>query len=347
MTHDHKTDRHLATILPIYTQAMRVQQYSPSTIETQTLLAKWFFAFCAERGVLTVDGISRQLIDRYQHYLFALRVKTGPSHLTTNPEKQHYRSLSVGGQRGRLWAVARFCRWAVRVGYFENSPASALDLPRKQQPLPTAAFSIAEVEKIMALPNVETGSGLRDRALMELLYATGMRRAEACALTTADIERERGVVRIVAGKGNKGRIVPMSKRALSWLDHYLDHVWSRFARALTHQRVFISVDDAKKRHQGFPLSVHAITRMVGIYVVASGVRKSGACHLFRHTAATLMMEHGADIRAIQDFLGHASVETTGLYTNVSVQFLKEQHTKTHPSSFTAGGADASLPRSSR
>ena len=343
MTDSNKTDskqndRQLATILPLYTHAMRVQQYSSSTIETQTMLTKWFFAFCAERGVLTIDGITRQLIDRYQQYLFALRVKTGPSHQTNNPDKQQYRSLSVGGQRGRLWAVARFCRWAVRVGYFENSPASALDLPRKPQPLPAAALSVAEVEKILAMPNTDTAHGLRDRALMEVFYATGMRRGEACALKMADIERERGVVRIVAGKGNKGRIVPISKRALGWLDHYVDQVWSRFARALTHQRIFISVDDAKKRHQGLPLSLHAVTRIVGIYVAASGVRSSGACHIFRHTAATLMMEHGADMRAIQDFLGHASVETTGLYTNVSVQFLKEQHTKTHPSSFmTEGG----------
>jgi integrase/recombinase XerD len=120
----------------------------------------------------------------------------------THKENNSSQGIHVYRQRGRLWAVARVCRWAVRVGYFENSPASALDLPRKPQPLPAAAFSIAEVEKIMALPNVETGAGLRDRALMELLYATGMRRAEACALMTADIERERGVVRIVAGKGN-------------------------------------------------------------------------------------------------------------------------------------------------
>ncbi len=331
-------DSHLAAVLSIYAQAMTVQNFSPSTIETQVMLTKWFFAFCAERGVHALPQVTRELIERYQRHLYALQIKVVSS--------GQLKPLSIRSQHARLWSVVRFFRWAVRAGMLEASPAAVIDLPRLPQPLPKPALSVVEVERILSLPQLATANGLRDRALLELLYATGMRRGEACALKMNDLERERGVVRIESGKGRKGRIVPISERALAWLDHYVDNVWSRFPLALTHRHMFISVDDARTRFQGKPLRKRAMTQILGNYIAASGINKSGACHIFRHTAATLMMENGADIRAIQDLLGHSDLKTTGIYTNVSLKFLKEQHAKTHPSSFHLGGGAVSLPPTS-
>jgi len=341
----------LSALLPLYAQEMRVRSFAPSTVETQVMLMRWFIAYGAEREVHQVDGVTRALVERYQRHLFTLRVKSGAplggradDDGVVGAAAAALRPLSVRGQHARLWAVVRFFRWAVRAGYVEHSPAAVIELPRLPHPLPKPALTVAEVERIVALPDLTTARGQRDRALIEVLYATGIRRGEAIALMLDAVDRERGVLRIEQGKGRKGRIVPISARALTWLDRYLDRVWSRFAHAMTHRRVFISVDDAKTRHQGRPLGAAAVTRILGGYVAASGVSKVGACHIFRHTAATLMMEHGADIRAIQDFLGHSDLKTTGIYTNVSLKFLKEQHAKTHPSAFgesTASSTGAS------
>jgi integrase/recombinase XerD len=345
----------LRDLLPLYADEMRMRAFSPSTVETQSMLMRWFIAFCAEREVHHAHAVTRALVERYQHHLFTLRVKVGaPSRPSSDDvasgdaaNAAALRPLSVRGQHGRLWAVVRFFRWAVRAGHVEHSPAAVIELPRLPHPLPKPALSEAEVERIVALPDVNAADGLRNRALLEVLYATGIRRGEATQLTLDCIERERGVLRIEQGKGRKGRIVPISARALTWLDRYLDQVWSRFPQAMAHRRVFISVDDAKRHHQGRPLSASTLTRILGNYVAAAGVNKAGACHIFRHTAATLMMEHGADIRAIQDFLGHSDLKTTGIYTNVSLKFLKEQHAKTHPSSFASGDAQAAPSRSPR
>ena len=363
--------RTLSEVLPRYAQSMRVRSFAPSTIETQIMLMRWFIAFCAEHDVHHVHAVTRALIERYQRHLFALRVKdltrvALPTSTPTTPDAVAWRPLSVRGQHGRLWAVVRFFRWAVRADDIEHSPAAVIELPRLPKPLPKPALTVAEVERIVAMPDVSTAHGLRDRAVLEMLYATGIRRGEAVALTLDAIDRERGVVRIEQGKGRKGRIVPISARALMWLDRYLEVVWSRFSMAMSHRRLFISVDDALPHHQGNPLSGHAMTQILGDYIAASGITKTGACHIFRHTAATLMMENGADIRAIQDFLGHSDLKTTGIYTNVSLKYLKEQHAKTHPSAFAlmplstviagdatpsstviAGDADASPARSPR
>ena len=323
----------LSDLLSPYGQAMQVRSFASSTIETQVMLMRWFIAFCAEREIHHAHAVTRALVERYQRHLFTLRVKNGAPLRQGAADASALRPLSVRGQHGRLWAVVRFFRWAVRAGHLEHSPAAVIELPRLPHPLPKPALTAAEVERIVALPDLSSADGLRNRALMEVLYATGIRRGEAIALMLDAIDRERGVLRIEQGKGRKGRIVPISVRALRWLDRYLDEVWSRFPQAMTHRRVFISVDDAKRRHQGRPLSASTVTRILGGYVGASGVSKAGACHIFRHTAATLMMEHGADIRAIQDFLGHSDLKTTGIYTNVSLKFLKEQHAKTHSSAF--------------
>jgi len=178
--------------------------------------------------------------------------------------------------------------------------------------------------------------------MLEVFYATGIRRSELTALAIDDLDREREVVRVQRGKGGKGRIVPISARALRWVDRYLSEVWHHLPAAAEHRRLFVIVGSRRSRENGRPLAAPIVTRQLGGYLVASGVAKPGACHIFRHTAATLMMENGADIRAIQDFLGHSEIKTTGIYTNVSFKFLKEQHRKCHPSAMD-GAAGMQAP----
>ena len=236
--------------------------------------------------------------------------------------------------------MVRFLRWCVRARYLDHSPASELELPRLPKVLPRPALTVAEVELVMAQPNVATQAGLRDRAMLEVLYATGIRRGELVALTIDDVDRTREVLRIREGKGRKGRIVPISPRALRWLDRYLAEVWASFPQALEHRRLFIGVEAHRPEQRGTPISGPTVAAAMGGYLAVAGITKPGAVHIFRHTAATLMMENGADPRAIQDFLGHVNIQTTGIYTNVSFKFLKDQHRATHPSSWDEAGKSA-------
>ena len=339
--------RTLAAMLPIYTAAMETRHYSPHTIRTQIMLMRWFVAFCAEREMHDLHAVTRELVERYQRHLYLLRVKAGAplrggsssSATSASEQPAAVRPLTIAGQHGRLWAVVRFFRWCVRAGYLEHTPAGVIELPRLPKRLPKPALSVAEVEQVLAMPDLTTAAGLRDRAMLEVLYATGIRRAELVALTLEDIDRERKLIRVQQGKGRKGRLTPISQRALLWIDRYQREVWARFPQAMDHRRVFIRAEDAQVAYRGRPIDAQLVTRLLGNYLVASGVSKAGACHIYRHTAATLMMENGADIRAIQDFLGHSDLKTTGIYTNVSFKFLQEQHAKTHPSAMAQPETD--------
>ena len=336
----------LQAMLPVYVEAMQVRNYAGPTIETQRMLMRWFAAYAEERGVLHLRAVTRSLVERYQKHLYTLRVRIGGGPRCYERGVGTLRALSIAGQHGRLWAVVRFFRWCVRAGHLEHSPAGCIELPRLPKKLPKPALTVAEVERIVAMPNLDTPAGLRDRAMLEVFYATGIRRSELTALELHDIDRDREVVRVRQGKGGKGRVVPISTRALRWLDRYLAEVWAHERAVMEHRRLFVIVDCRKKRHNGQPLAAAIVTRIMGGYLVASGVAKPGACHIFRHTAATLMMENGADIRVIQDFLGHSEIKTTGIYTNVSFKFLKEQHTRCHPSAMEAGTGPVELVPSS-
>jgi integrase/recombinase XerD len=328
----------LAAMLPVYTEAMRMRNYAAPTIETQHMLMRWFARYAGERGVTHLGAVTRALCERYQRHLWTLQVRIGGGIKAGQPGVGTLKPLSITGQHGRLWAVVRFFRWCVRAGHLEHSPAACIELPRLPKKLPKPALTVAEVERVLAVPDIATAIGLRDRTMLEVFYATGIRRSELTALAIDDLDREREVVRVRCGKGQKGRIVPISARALAWVDHYLREVWAHLPAAAEHRRLFVIVGSRRGRENGRPLAAPIVTRQLGSYLVASGVAKPGACHIYRHTAATLMMENGADIRAIQDFLGHTEIKTTGIYTNVSFKFLKEQHRKCHPSAMAADAA---------
>lgn len=321
----------LRAMLPVYAEAMQMRNYAGPTIETQRMLMRWFTVYAEERAVVHLRAVTRPLVERYQRHLYTLQVRIGGGPGRYERAVGTLKPLSIAGQHGRLWAVVRFFRWCVRSGHLEHSPATCIELPRLPRKLPKPALTVAEVEQIAAVLDVATPAGLRDRAMLEVLYATGIRRSELTALTLDDVDRERGVVRVRCGKGQKGRVVPISVRALAWVDRYLAEVWAAVPAAREHRRLFVIIGSPRQRENGRPLAAPIVTRLMGGYLVAAGIAKPGACHIFRHTAATLMMENGADIRAIQDYLGHSDLKTTGIYTNVSLKYLKEQHAKSHPS----------------
>jgi integrase/recombinase XerD len=158
---------------------------------------------------------------------------------------------------------------------------------------------------------------------VETLYSTGMRRMEVVGLTVYDVDLERGTVMIRLGKGGKDRMVPIGERALSWIERYLEEVRPELLVPPDDGHLFLS-------HRGRPFTLKGMTMLCHRLVKASGVGKAGSCHIFRHTCATLMLERGADIRFIQEMLGHRDISSTQIYTHVSIKQLKEVHAATHP-----------------
>ena len=169
---------------------------------------------------------------------------------------------------------------------------------------------------------------------LEVLYSTGLRRMELVGLDLPDLDAERGVVLVREGKGKKDRLVPIGERAIRWTERYLDHVRQRLAHGRSGRALFLSA-------RGTRIRPTRLTERLHRYLVASGIEKPGSCHVWRHTAATLMHDGGADIRDVQEMLGHAQLSTTQIYTRVSIERLKAVHAKTHPAHLVHTRAPAS------
>jgi integrase/recombinase XerD len=300
----------LVRYLDEHLQWLVVTGYSPATVETRRQNIRRFIAWIDERGVGEPRQITRPMIERYQRFLFYWRKPNG-------------QPLSVGIQLQYLVAVKLWFKWLTRAHHILANPASELDLPRIPKRLPGKILSTAEVEAILREAEPATPRGLRDRALLELLYATGVRRSEAASLGVYDADVVRGVLWVRHGKGNRQRVVPLGERACAWLAKYLDEARPQLVADDT-QALFLT-------DYGLPMRGDQLADKVRRYMQFAGIAKGGATHLLRHACATHMLEGGADIRYIQAMLGHASLETTEIYTHVSIDKLIAVHRATHPS----------------
>lgn len=298
-------------LAPAYLQWLTLRNFSPRTVKARHSLLNAFVAWCAERGVSRPCQVTRPMLESYQRRLFHYR----------NPKSGKH--LSVRGQHARLVAVRGLFRWLARKNYLLFNPASDLDLPRLEKRLPGNVLSPAEVERVLALPDTRDPLGLRDRAVLEAFYSTGLRRSELAALRIYDLLRDKGVIVVNQGKGNKDRVIPIGERALAWVEKYLEQARPRLAVPPDEGLVFLS-------RTGKPLTPTGLSIAVKGYLARAGIERRGACHLFRHSMATAMLDNGADIRYVQEMLGHADLKTTQIYTHVSIRKLKEIHAATHP-----------------
>jgi integrase/recombinase XerD len=294
----------------MYLEWMAVQGYSEDSVETRAQVLHYFASWCEERGILKAAEVTRPILQRYQRWMFYYRKKDG-------------RPLGMSTQYERLMVVTVFFRWLTRNNYLLYNPASELELPRTEKRLPKAILSIEEVEKVLARPDLSDPLGLRDRVIMEVLYSTGIRRKELASLCVFAIDQDRGAVMIRQGKGKKDRVIPIGERAMLWVEKYLREVRPLLVVEPDEGVLFLG-------GKGMALTPGHLSDLVRGYVDAANLGKKGACHLFRHTCATLMLEGGADTRFIQQMLGHENLASTQLYTQVSIGKLKEIHTATHP-----------------
>jgi integrase/recombinase XerD len=301
-----------------YLTHMGVLGQSEHSVASSKAALRRFIRWCQERSLSRPSEIDRPMVERFQHHLFHHRKKNGEP-------------MATRSQQFLLIPVRQWFSWLVKQGHLPFSPAAELELPKVVRRLPKAILSASETEAVLAVPDVNTAVGLRDRAILETFYSTGIRRTELTRLSIQDVDRERGTVMIREGKGKKDRMIPIGERALAWIAAYRD--WARPDLVGLHDdggTLFLN-------NLGNPLKPFHLTILAGNYVRRSGIGKEGACHVFRHTMATLMLENGADTRYIQAMLGHASLETTQIYTKVSIRALKAIHTATHPGRMPEAG----------
>lgn len=306
----HELPPEMIAAMETYLDWLTVHNYSNYTITERRYYLGLFIEWAELRSILRPQEVTLEVLESYQRHVHHYRTDLG-------------KPLSIQGHRARLTALTTWFAWLKKHKHIEENPAIDLVLPKLGKRLPKAVLTVKEVETIMCQPNLNGPLGLRDRAILELLYSTGMRRTELTMLSIHDLDSDRRTVTIRHGKGDKQRVVPIGERALSWLQSYLDNARPLLLLEPRETRLFLTKN-------GKPIIPNALSDLVKKHFRSAGVVKPGSCHLFRHTTATLMLENGADIRYIQALLGHADLNSTQIYTHVSIAKLREVHDKTHP-----------------
>jgi integrase/recombinase XerD len=299
-----------ASLIADFIDHVRIRNYSKDTLELYTWHLNRFKTWCLNRMIAHPDRITANVIKDYRDHLVRYR-KADDTPLDHRTRSQ------------RLRVLKQFFGWLYENGIIYVDPTHDLQVPKHRHRLPIQLLTEQEVNALLEQPDTTTMLGLRDRAIMETLYSSGIRRAEVIALTIPDLRLSTRTLFIRQGKGKKDRIVPIGDRACSWLVRYISDVRPSLVRLKSQPVLFLTV-------HGRPLTAKALEYRVRMYKKQAGITKKGGCHLFRHAMAVGMLENGADIRHIQTILGHANLQTTARYTQVAITGIKDVHRKTHP-----------------
>jgi len=299
-----------AAICNEWLEWLATHNYSEATIIDRSFYVAKFVAWAELRGLSRPNEVTLAVLETYQRHVSQLR-KTNGMPLAWSTQAHHLIPLRL------------YFSWCTRVKHIAFNPASELVMPRQDHKLPAATFTHEEAEAVLAVPDTSTPLGLRDRVIMELLYATAMRRGEVIGLDLPDVDLTRNWLTLRETKTRWDRVVPMGERAGAWLVRYLNDARSYFLVGPDPGAVFLATNGSR-------LGPVWLTGQVHHYIDASGVNKPGSCHLFRHSAATLMVERGADIRYVQELLGHRDLSSTHIYTRVAPERLAAIHAATHP-----------------
>ena len=299
-----------ALLLQRYFTDLLVENWSPRTIDRRNYSLNLFLKWAADRGIESVTEFTPELLDAYRRHLY--------QHRSRRTEKP----LRFATQASYLTAVKHWCGWLLDHDWISVDPSVKIKLPKEEHRLPASYLTLEEVEMVIHSIDLTTATGLRDRSIFETFYSTAMRRMELVNLQLDDLDCDRGLIMIRQGKGRKDRVVPIGKRAIGWLVKYLTDSRPRMIDEPS-ESVYLTT-------RGNAFNPVTLAQIVRHYFDANGIKRRGACHMLRHTAATLMMEGGADLRSLQTLLGHESLNTTQIYTHVTIDRLREVHAKTHP-----------------
>jgi integrase/recombinase XerD len=294
-----------------YLQQLEMLNYSPNTLDVQEFYFNRFAEFLAELKISDVQAVTPSMLQDFQRWVFYQPTTKGTAR-------------SVGGQNHIIIGIRNFFTFLAQEGYLAGNPAKGLRLAREPDLLPKNILTPEEARKIIEAPDTQTLSGYRDRTLLEVLYATGLRKEELRNVNVADINLEEELLRVNKGKGGKDRVVPLSRIACQYLENYIKAVRPELAKGRPSEKLFISIRD------GLPLGRHGIDRLLAKYARKLRLKKHVTCHLWRHSCATHLLKNNANLRHVQQILGHASLATTERYLRLTITDLKEAHRKFHP-----------------
>ncbi|MCT6890995.1 MAG: site-specific tyrosine recombinase XerD, partial [Lactobacillus sp.] len=278
-------------------------------------------------------GLSANTITAYKQDLSSFIDFLQKENLTSWPTKAIDIDAFLAEQRDQKKATSsisrlisslrKFYQWLVRQNIQKLNPMLEIDSPKKRRPLPVALTTV-EVTDLLKQPDIKKKLGLRDRALLETLYATGIRVSELINLKFTDLHEELKLVKVF-GKGSKERLIPISKVALSWIDSYKEKVRDPLILKVGKNTDFIFLNS-----RGGSLTRQAVWQIIKHYCKLAGIQKNVTPHTLRHTFATHLLENGADLRVVQEILGHSDISTTQIYTNLSQKHIIQVYEKTHP-----------------
>ncbi len=300
----------LANLIFQYLSSLQRRQYSHLTVASRRVMLEYFLRHCLTLGISEAAEITTAVVCGYQNALCG--------HCKSNGQP-----LAVGTQTQRQIAIAQFFCYLADEGILLPDPAAGLQLPRNGHRLPRNLLSATEVEALIHFPNIRKPLGLRDRAILELLYSTGIRRCELCRLDLAHLDVDGQTLRIDLGKGARDRMVPIGERALRWVRKYIAKARPKLTSELSSSAMFLDADGHRLKPAIFGNHVSWLIRR-------ALPSKTGGCHALRHAFATGLLRNGCDIRHIQSMLGHVKLETTAIYTHVCIAELIEAHRRFHP-----------------
>lgn len=305
-----------------YRQHLELLNYSARTWTTRSSYLRGFTRFLDERKISDVAAVTAAVLADFQRWLFYQPTLHGTARAAVTLNRT-------------LTAVCGLFRFLKQEGAIARDPSEELEFAREPQRLPRNILTPQEARKIVETPDTSTHVGYRDRVILEVLYATGIRKAELMALTLDNVNLEEELLRINGGKGNKDRVVPLSRVACAFLESYIKGVRPELlGSSLNIKRrssnaprdsgaLFLSM-------RGLPIARNTLGAVVEKYARLARVKKHVTCHLWRHTCATHLLKNKANLRHVQEILGHRSLATTERYLSLTITDLKEAHRRCHP-----------------
>ena len=296
------------SLLLKFTEHMKVIGFSERTIPDYVHNVKLFLDYLKELKIEQITEADRRVLRDYQARIYLQTFKGKP--------------LSPATQRARIYCVKTFYGYLIKAGLALYDPASDLEMPKRPNQLPKGILSKKEIGTLLSKPQMETPLGIRDRAILEVFYSTGIRVSELCNLTINDLDLSAGELRVNQGKGKKDRLVPLGEMACDFLEIYLGEARSKLTSS-GQQLLFIS-KTGRKFHPT------TMSHLIASYGKKAGLKNGTSPHALRHTCATHLLKGKADIRQIQKLLGHASIGSTQIYTRVEITDLKQVLKRCHP-----------------
>ncbi len=276
------------------------------------------------------DGLAKNTLESYRADLSQFAVWLSKNKVSlleaSQANIQQYLAVKFPHSKPRsvsrlIASLRRFYRYCLREHLLEVDPTLQIDSPKLPRSLPKS-LNEEEVENLLSAPNTSEPIGLRDRAMLELLYASGLRVSELVTIKVTEVSTQDGVVR-VTGKGSKTRLVPMGEEAADWIIRYLKHARPEILQRKMSDALFVTNRAAAMTRQAF-------WYLIKRYAIQAGIHKPMSPHVLRHAFATHLLNHGADLRVVQMLLGHSDISTTQIYTHVARERLKSLHSAHHP-----------------